>query len=130
MDCRIDPLAAFGLEIGDAHVMRNAGGLITPDVLRSLAISQHKLGTTQVAVVHHTSCGMAGFDDIDFRLTLTSSTGQVPTWDVPGFTDLEQQVRRSVEAVRNCPWLPHRDDVRGYVYDVADGTITEVQATI
>jgi carbonic anhydrase len=127
MDARIDPLAAFELDLGDAHVLRNAGGLITDDLLRSLAISQRALGTTEVAVMHHTSCGMAGFDDIGFRLALTDETGHVPRWDVPGFDDVTEQVRRSVEAVRSCAWLPHRDAVRGYVFDVAQQA---VQATI
>jgi carbonic anhydrase len=127
MDARIDPLAAFELDLGDAHVLRNAGGLVTDDVLRSLAISQRALGTTEIAVMHHTSCGMQGFDDIGFRLTLTDETGQVPRWDVPGFDDVTEQLRRSVETVRSCPWLPHRDAVRGYVFDVADQV---VQATI
>ena len=126
MDCRIDVLAGFDLALGDAHVLRNAGGLVTDDVLRSLAISQHKLGTTRIAVMHHTNCGMAGFDDVQFRHEL-ADTGTTPAWDVPGFSDVEQQVRESVAAIKACPWLPHRDDVRGYVYDVGTG---EVQATI
>lgn len=127
MDARIDPLAAFEIELGDAHVLRNAGGLVTDDVLRSLAISQRALGTTEIAVMHHTSCGMQGFDDVDFRQTLARESGRTPTWDVPGFDDVADQVRRSVEAVRSCPWLPHRDAVRGYVFDVAE---QKVQATI
>jgi carbonic anhydrase len=127
MDARIDPLAAFGLELGDAHVLRNAGGMVTDDLLRSLAISQRSLGTTAVALVHHTSCGMSGFDDVEFRQTLTAESGVAPTWDVPGFTDVRAQVELSVEAIRACPWLLHRDDVRGYVFDTATG---EVQATI
>lgn len=127
MDARIEPLSVFELGLGDAHVLRNAGGLITDDLLRSLAISQRALGTTDVAVMHHTKCGMQGFDDISFRLTLTEETGQVPRWDVPGFDDVTEQVHRSVEAVRSCPWLPHRDAVRGYVFDVEQQA---VQATI
>ena len=126
MDCRIDVLAGFGLALGDAHVLRNAGGLVTDDILRSLAISQRALGTTEIVVMHHTECGMSGFDDAGFRREL-AETGATPTWDVPGFSDVEQQVRESVAAVKACPWLPHRDDVRGYVYDVGTG---EVQATI
>jgi carbonic anhydrase len=130
MDARLDVLTGFELDLGDAHVLRNAGGLITDDMLRSLAISQRALGTTEIAVMHHTKCGMEGFDDVEFRLGLTQETGVPPTWDVPGFIDLEHQVRRSVEAVRACPWLPHRDAVRGYVYDVATASVTEVAATI
>lgn len=124
MDARLDLPRALGFTTGDAHVLRNAGGLVTDDVLRSLAISQHALGTTSIAVVHHTECGMSGFDDAAFRAEL-SGTGRTPTWDVPGFDDVAAQVRRSVETVRDCPWLPHRDDVRGYVYDVATGQATE-----
>lgn len=124
MDARLDLPRALGFELGDAHVMRNAGGLVTDDMLRSLAISQHKLGTTRIAVVHHTECGMAGFDDAAFRAEL-SATGQTPSWDVPGFDDVADQVRRSLATVRNCPWLPHRDEVRGYVYDVTTGQATE-----
>jgi carbonic anhydrase len=127
MDARLDLFGVFGLAIGDAHVIRNAGGLVTEDVLRSLAISQRRLDTRAVAVVHHTNCGMAGFDDAGFRAELAAGSTLTPGWDVPGFTDIEDQLRRSVDAVRTCPWLPRRDDVRGYVYDV--GT-NELQATI
>jgi carbonic anhydrase len=127
MDARLELFAAFGLELGDAHVIRNAGGLVTDDVLRSLAISQRKLGTHAVAIVHHTNCGMAGFDDDAFRAELSAESGTPPTWDVAGFTDIEAQLRRSIEIVRTCRWLPSRDDVRGYVYDVRTG---ELQATI
>jgi carbonic anhydrase len=127
MDARIEPLAAFELELGDAHVLRNAGGLVTDDVLRSLAISQRALGTTDIAVMHHTGCGMSGFDDAAFRATLAEESGRQPEWDVPGFDDVAAQVRRSVELVRACPWLPHREAVRGYVFDVA---AQAVQATI
>ena len=126
MDARLDLFAAFDLKLGEAHILRNAGGLVTDDVLRSLAISQRALDTREIAIVHHTRCGMDGFDDISFRLELTSETGAVPTWDVPGFTDLRAQVQRSVDAVRNCAWLPHRDAVTGYIYDVETD---ELQAT-
>jgi carbonic anhydrase len=125
MDTRLDLFGALGLEIGDAHVLRNAGGLVTPDVLRSLAISQRALGTRDVAVVHHTDCGMSGFDDARFRSELATESGSAPDWDVPGFADVREQLRRSVAAVRECAWLPNRDGVRGYVYDVATGTADE-----
>jgi carbonic anhydrase len=127
MDARIDVYRAFGLQPGDAHVLRNAGGLPTDDVLRSLAISQRALGTREVAVVHHTQCGMGGFDDTAFRAELATETGVEPGWDVPGFVDVEEQVRRSVAVVRDCPWLPHRDAVRGFVFDVATGALSEVR---
>jgi carbonic anhydrase len=127
MDARIDVPRALGLGIGDAHVLRNAGGVITEDVLRSLAISQRALGTRSIALVHHTHCGMSGFDDNAFRHELSAS-GATPSWDVPGFTDVEQAVRAAVATVRSCPWLPHRDDVRGYVFDVDDGRLREIPA--
>jgi carbonic anhydrase len=127
MDSRIDTFSALGLQIGDAHIIRNGGGLITDDVLRSLAISQRALGTQSVMIMHHTDCGMHGFDDTAFRAELAAESGQEPTWDVPGFTDIEGKVRESLAAVRNCGWILHRDDVRGFVYDVQTGKITEVQ---
>lgn len=127
MDSRLDTFAALGLEIGDAHILRNGGGLITDDVLRSLAISQRALGTRAVMIMHHTDCGMHGFDDTAFRAELAAESGREPTWDVPGFTDIEGKVRESVTAVRNCDWIAHRDDVRGFVYNVETGAITEVQ---
>ncbi len=126
MDSRLDLFGALGLDIGDAHLMRNAGGLVTDDVLRSLAISQRKLGTREIVVIHHTNCGMEGFDDDSFRATLTAETGQAPSWNVPGFYDVQSRVRESLAQVRGCPWLPHRDDVRGFVFDVATAQLIEV----
>jgi carbonic anhydrase len=127
MDSRIDMFGALGLNIGEAHILRNAGGLITEDILRSLAISQHALGTREVVILHHTDCGMYGFDDGAFRSEL-AQTGQTPTWDVPGFTDIEKQVRASIARVKNSPWIPHRDEVRGFVFDVETGRLSEVTA--
>jgi carbonic anhydrase len=126
MDTRIDVTGALGLRPGVAHVIRNAGGVVTPDVLRSLVISQRALGTREVAVVMHTDCGLHGFDDAGFRAKLALECGRQPTWDVPGFTDVEVAVRRNVTAVQHCPWLPHTDQVRGFVYDVASGRLAEV----
>ncbi len=126
MDARIDAFAAFGLAVGDAHVLRNAGGLPTEDALRSLAISQRALGTREVLLVQHTRCGLSGFDDAAFRAQLARETGRAPTWDVPGFDDVVASVRASVATVRACPWLPHRDAVRGAVFDVDAGTVTAV----
>lgn len=126
MDARLDLFGALGLGLGEAHLLRNGGGLITEDVLRSLAISQRHLGTSEVLVVHHTDCGMLGFDDTAFRAELATESGRTPTWDVPGFTDIEGQVRESVATLRACPWLPHRDDIHGAVYDVHTGQVTEV----
>ncbi|MDG4821834.1 carbonic anhydrase [Asanoa sp. WMMD1127] len=126
MDSRLDLFGALGLQIGDAHLIRNAGGLPTPDVLRSLAVSQHYLGTREVMVIHHTDCGMEGFDDDAFRERLTAETGVAPEWDVPGFADIRLTVRKSLATVRGCPWLPHRGDVRGFVFDVKTARLDEV----
>jgi carbonic anhydrase len=128
MDSRLDLFGALGLEIGDAHLLRNAGGVITPDVLRSLALSQRSLGTREIVILHHTECGMDNFDDAAFRAQLTAESGVAPQWDQPGFSDVREDVRRSIEKVRTCPWLPHRDDVRGFVFDVASAQVDEVQA--
>jgi carbonic anhydrase len=126
MDSRLDTFKALGLDIGDAHIIRNAGGLVTDDVLRSLALSQRALGTREVVVLHHTDCGMHAFDDTAFRAELAAESGVQPPWDVPGFTDIEAKVRESVAQVRNCGWILHRDEVRGFVFDVATAKITEV----
>jgi carbonic anhydrase len=127
MDSRLDLFGALGLDIGDAHLIRNAGGQITDDVLRSLALSQRSMGTREVVIVHHTECGMLGLDDDAFRAELTAESGQHPPWRVPGFTDLPADVRASIAAVRECPWIPHRDDVRGFVFDVATAEIEEIR---
>jgi carbonic anhydrase len=127
MDSRLDLFGALGLDIGDAHLIRNAGGIPTDDVLRSLALSQRSLGTREIVVIHHTQCGMDGFDDDAFRAELAAETGVQPPWRVEGFTDMEEDVRRSVRTIRECPWLPHREDVRGFVFDVATATVTEVR---
>ncbi|MEO8888902.1 MAG: carbonic anhydrase [Jatrophihabitantaceae bacterium] len=126
MDSRLDTFAALGLEIGDAHIIRNAGGIITDDVLRSLAISQRAIGTREVVILHHTDCGMHAFDDAAFRTELAAESGQTPPWDVPGFTDIGAKVRESITTVRECGWIPNRDEVRGFVFDVATAQITEV----
>ena len=126
MDARLDLFGALGLDIGDAHLIRNAGGIPTDDALRSLALSQRALGTREIVVIHHTMCGMDGFDDEAFRAELEAESGQRPTWSVEGFTDLMEDTRRSVRTVRECPWLPHRDSVRGFVFDVATARLTEV----
>ncbi len=126
MDSRLDLFGALGLEIGDAHLIRNAGGLVTHDVLRSLALSQRALGTREIVVLHHTECGMSGFDDAAFRAELAAASGEEPDWDVPGFDDVRAQVHESLETLRACAWLPHRDDVRGFVFDVATARLEEV----
>lgn len=126
MDSRLDLFGALGLDIGDAHLLRNAGGLPTDDALRSLAISQRALGTRQIVLMHHTRCGMEGFDDEVFRHTLASESDERPPWDVPGFNDPAEQMRASLARVRACGWLPHRDDVRGFVFDVDTAKMHEV----
>src|SRR4051794_14275748 len=126
MDARLDLFAALGLRIGDAHLIRNAGGLVTSDVLRSLAISQRLLGTREVVVIGHTECGMSGFDDAGFRAELAEQGGEQPDWDIPGFTDVAASVAGSVRRIRECGWLPGRDSVRGFVFDVRTGKISEV----
>ncbi|MEP7021781.1 MAG: carbonic anhydrase [Pseudonocardiales bacterium] len=126
MDSRLDLFGALGLDIGDAHLIRNAGGVITDDVLRSLALSQRSMGTHEVVIIHHTECGMLDLDDDAFRNELADETGHAPPWRVPGFTDLPADVRKSIAAVRECPWIPHRADIRGFVFDVATAEIEEI----
>jgi carbonic anhydrase len=127
MDARIDPVQVFGLRPGDAHVLRNAGGVVTEDVLRSLSVSQHKLGTREVIVVQHTACGMSTVTDDGFKAELEAATGLRPTWALEGFTDVAANVRQSVARVRANPFVPHTDAVRGFVYDIESGALTEIQ---
>jgi carbonic anhydrase len=126
MDARIDPARALGLEPGDAHVIRNAGGLVTDDVIRSLAISQHELGTREVLVIQHTRCGLLGLDDAELAQRLEAAAGSAPAWSGGGFDDLEASVRDGVARIRGCPFLPHRERVRGFVYEVETGAVREV----
>lgn len=126
MDSRLDLFGALGLQVGEAHFIRNAGGLPTDDVLRSLALSQRRLGTREVVLIHHTDCGMQDFDDAAFRAELTRETGDAPHWDVPGFTDIRVAMRHCLAVVRGCRWLTHRDEVRGFVFDVVTGRMDEV----
>ena len=128
MDARINPYAILGLEPGDAHVIRNAGGVITDDEIRSLSISQRLLGTEEVVLIHHTSCGMLGLSDEDFKSQVREDTGVEPPWPVEGFDDLEESVRRSIDRVRSSPFLPNKESVRGFVYDVNTGRLNEVTA--
>lgn len=118
MDARIDLFQAFGLRLGDVHMLRNAGGLVTDDILRSLVLSQRKLGTTEVMVVQHTDCGLHGVHDADLVGELAAATGVEPPFAFGGFEDLEESVRTSLKRVRDCPWLTARHAIRGYVYDV------------
>jgi carbonic anhydrase len=128
MDSRLDVFAALGLEGGQAHILRNAGGVITDDVIRSLAISQRRLGTTEVTLIHHTDCGLALITDDGFRAELQQATGMAPPFAIESFSDVDADVRQSIARVRHSPFLLHRDHVRGFVYDVDTGALREVEA--
>jgi len=126
MDSRLDVFAALGLNDGEAHVLRNAGGVITDDVIRSLAISQRKLGTRTVMLVHHTNCGMQTITDDGFRAELQTATGIAPAFAIESFANVEADVSQSILRVRRSAFLPHRDHVRGFVYDVDSHKLHEV----
>lgn len=125
MDARIDLHAALGLELGDCHTIRNAGGVVTDDIIRSLTISQRALGTRSVVLIHHTGCGLLDLTE-DFRHEIEAEVGQRPAWAVEAFKDLDKDVRQSMQRVRTSPFLPHRDDVRGFVFDVTTGLLREI----
>jgi carbonic anhydrase len=126
MDARLNPYGIFGLREGDAHVIRNAGGVVTDDVIRSLVISQRLLGTTEVVLVHHADCGMRTFADDDFRRAVYEETGIRPTWAPEAFADSAEDVRQSLARIRANPFIPCKDAVRGFVYDDATGRLAEV----
>jgi carbonic anhydrase len=126
MDARLDVHAILGLGIGEAHVIRNAGGVITDDAIRSLAISQRLLGTEEVLLIHHTGCGMLTFTDDSFRSDIQSETGIKPPWSPESFTDLDDDVRSSIGRIKASPFVPHKDAVRGFVYEVETGRLREV----
>jgi carbonic anhydrase len=126
MDSRIDVFAALGLPQGAAHILRNAGGVVTDDVIRSLAISQRRLGTEEVMLIHHTDCGMQLISDDGFRAELQQSTGMAPSFAIESFRDADADVRQSIARVRNSPFLLHRDRVRGFVYDVNTRALREI----
>ncbi|HEY1356738.1 MAG TPA: carbonic anhydrase [Thermoleophilaceae bacterium] len=127
MDARLDLHRILGLSEGEAHVIRNAGGVVTPEVIRSLSLSQHKLGTREVVLIQHTRCGLEGLDNEGFARELDEQTGGAERdWEVGGFADVEQSVRRSMGLVRESPFLPHTDAVRGFVYEVESGRVREV----
>jgi carbonic anhydrase len=126
MDARLDPAGALGLKEGDAHVIRNAGGVITDDEIRSLAISQRLLGTEEIILMHHTDCGMLTFTDVDFKQKLEDETGQTPEWSANAFPDLEGDVRDSIARIKESPFIPNKDSVRGFVYEVETGKLREV----
>jgi carbonic anhydrase len=126
MDARVNPFGLLGLGEGDAHVIRNAGGVVTDDAIRSLAISQRLLGTEEIVLIHHTDCGMLTFKDDDFRRQVEQDTGIKPPWAAEAFDDLEQDVRQSIARIEASPFLPAKDTVRGFVYDVESGRLSEV----
>jgi carbonic anhydrase len=126
MDARLVPSRILGLQEGDAHVIRNAGGVVTDDAIRSLAISQRLLGTQEIVLLHHTDCGMLTFSDDDFKRSLQDETGIKPAWAVEAFGDLEEDVRQSIARIQASPFIPNKDSVRGFVYDVHTGEVREV----
>jgi len=126
MDSRLDVFALLGLEIGDAHIMRNAGGVVTDDMIRSLTISQRKLGTREIILVHHTDCGALTFTDDELRNQLLDETGLKPSWSPESFKDLDADLRQSMERLRRSPFLVDSTQVRGFVFDVHTGELREV----
>jgi carbonic anhydrase len=126
MDARLDPQALLGLEEGDAHVIRNAGGVVTDDAIRSLAISQRLLGTEEVVLIHHTDCGMLTFSDDDFRRQVQDDTGVKPPWAAEAFPEVDEDVRQSIARIKASPFVPRKNNVRGFVYDVHDASLREV----
>src|SRR4051794_23972477 len=126
MDARLDVYRALGLAEGDAHVIRNAGGGVTAGEGRSLAISQRLLGTTDIVLVHHTDCGMLTFSDEEFRSSIEQEVSQRPEWHSEAFADLENDVRASRQRILESPYIPQKESVRGFVFDVATGRLTEV----
>lgn len=126
MDARLDVYAALGLARGEAHVIRNAGGVVTDDAVRSLTISQRLLGTREIVLIHHTQCGMLTFRGDDFTAGLEEETGVRPPWAAETFTDLDADVRESIARIKASPFIPHKDQVRGFVYDVGTGRLREV----
>jgi len=126
MDARLNPYGALGLKEGDAHVIRNAGGVVTDDEIRSLAISQRLLGTEEIILVHHTDCGMLTFTDDQFKRQIQDEVGIKPTWSAEAFGDLDEDVRQSIARIKASPFIPRKDSVRGVVYDVSSGRLCEV----
>ncbi|MGX7825664.1 beta-class carbonic anhydrase [Actinokineospora sp. 24-640] len=126
MDARIKVFDVFGLTHGEVHIMRNAGGVVTDDIVRSLSISQRQLGTREVIVMQHTSCGLATITDDEFKDSLERDTGLRPPWAVEAFREVKDSVRQSVERVRRSPFIPYTENVRGFVYDVQTAALTEV----
>ncbi|MET8997707.1 carbonic anhydrase [Amycolatopsis sp. NPDC004169] len=126
MDARINVYGVLGLNEGEAHVIRNAGGVVTEDEIRSLAISQRLLGTEEIILIHHTDCGMLTFTDDDFKRSIQEEVGVKPAWAAEAFGDLDDDVRQSIARIKNSPFIPKKDSVRGFVFDVATGKLNEV----
>jgi carbonic anhydrase len=126
MDARLNVYGALGLEEGESHVIRNAGGVVTDDVIRSLAISQRLLGTKEIVLIHHTDCGMLTFKDDDFKRAVQDETGLKPAWSPEAFADVDEDVRQSLARIQASPFVVHKDAVRGFVFDVATGRLNEV----
>ncbi|MCC3333217.1 beta-class carbonic anhydrase [Nocardia abscessus] len=126
MDARLNVYGALGLAEGESHVIRNAGGVVTADEIRSLAISQRLLGTREIILIHHTDCGMLTFTDDDFKASIQDETGIKPDWSAEAFSDLETDVRQSIARIVASPFVPHKDSIRGFVFDVATGKLNEV----
>jgi carbonic anhydrase len=126
MDARLNPYGLLGLQEGDAHVIRNAGGVVTDDEIRSLSISQRLLGTEEIILIHHTDCGMLTFVDDDFRREIQRDTGVKPEWAAEAFDNLEDDVRQSIARIKASPFIPRKDQIRGFVYDVRTGRLHEV----
>jgi carbonic anhydrase len=126
MDARLNPYGLLGLQEGDAHVIRNAGGVITDDEIRSLTISQRLLGTEEIILIHHTDCGMLTFTDDAFRRSVQDDTGIKPEWAAESFSDLDEDVRQSIARIKTSPFIPHKDSIRGFVYDVRTGHLRDV----
>ncbi|WP_406317571.1 carbonic anhydrase [Streptosporangium sp. NBC_01639] len=128
MDARLNPYGLLGLTEGDAHVIRNAGGVVTADERRSLAISQRLLGTREIILIHHTDCGMLTFTDDGFKQQIQAEVGIKPDWAAEAFTDLEEDIVQSINRIKDDPFIPHTDSVRGFIYDVETGRLREVKA--
>ncbi len=126
MDARLNVYAMLGLNEGEAHVIRNAGGVVSDDAIRSLAISQRLLGTNEIVLIHHTDCGMLTFTDDAFKQSIQEDTGIKPAWAAESFTGLDEDVRQSIARIKASPFVPNKDSVRGFVFDVASGKLNEV----
>src|SRR3954449_1927195 len=128
MDARLNPYVLLGLAEGDAHITSSAGGAVTPDVIRSLAISQRLLATEEIILIHHTDCGMLTFTDDEFKRSVQDDTGIKPEWAAEAFDDLDEDVRQSIARIKASPFIPRKDNVRGFVYEVETGRLREVGA--